>query len=295
MFKKKLVVCLSMALLILFSQRSTFGLDCPKVPEQINKEWDVEVSAAVAKIGPVKGGELKTRTRNVVRDLMGKLPNADRVYLEQMMYATYCSGLRDSKTLTDAQKLKRIEVYNAEVRKGFIFKPSIEKKSETSGKLTPDKKPLPPNACTTVPPNAIALFLGNSVAYTSSFPHSVIEVGNEKLLTINKKGTKIIISARFFSRDNRIVGELKDNQFYINPNNYFRIEKPNEHSLIVYDQEGNQAINVEFLNPSAIKLLGRFYLPKRSPIIIEEELLTLGSNKISKFCFGNSHVDIKIE
>jgi len=294
MGKNKLLASLSITLFVLFAQGSAFGLDCPKAPEQINKEWQVEVTAAIAKIGPVKGGELKTKTRSVIRDLMGKLPNADKVYLEQMMYSTYCSGLRDDKTLTETQKRNRIKVYNDEVRESFRDKSSMPK-GEISGKLTPGSKPMPRNICPTIPAKAIALFLGNSVAYSSSFPHTVIEVGNEKLLVINRKNNKITISGKFFSRDNRIVGELKDNQFYVNPNNYFRIERPNGHSLIVYDQEGNQAINVDFLNLSAIKLLGRFYLPNRPPIIIDEDRQTIGGLKMSNNCFGESKVDIHLE
>ena len=196
-----------------------------------------------------------------------------------------------------------LRVWTKEVDLLALFKkpsesiPIKEKKfssPEMSGELIPANKPTPPNACGTIPPNAIALLLGNSGAYNSSFPHTVIEVGNEPLLIINKKGNRIAISAKFFSRDNRIVGELKDNQFYINPNNYFRIERPDEHSLIVYDQEGNKVINVEFLNSSAIRLLGRFYLPNRPPIIIEEDFLTLGGGKMSRFCFGESRVDIHL-
>jgi len=163
---------------------------------------------------------------------------------------------------------------------------------QMSAELIPANKPTPPNACGTIPPKAIALLLGSSAAYNSSFPHTVIEVSNQPLLIINKKGDRITISAKFFSRDNRIVGELKDNQFYINPNNYFRIERPDEHSLIVYDQENNRTIDVEFLNPSAIRLLGRFYLPDRPPIIIEEDSLILGGLKMSRHCFGENRVDI---
>jgi len=198
-----------------------------------------------------------------------------------------------------------VRVWTREVDLLAIFKkpsesiPIKEKKgsplSEMSGELIPASKPTPPNTCGTIPPNAIALFFGNSVAYTSSFPHPVIEVGNQKLLVINKKGNRITISAKFFNRDNRIVGELKDNRFYINPNNYFRIERPNEHSLIVYDQEDNQAINVEFLNPSTIRLLGRFYLPNRRPIIIDEERQTFGGTEMSGNCFGENRVDIHLE
>jgi len=196
-----------------------------------------------------------------------------------------------------------LRVWTQEVDILALFKkpsesiPIKEKKlspPEMSGELIPANKPTPPNACGTIPPNALAILLGNSAAFNSSFPHTVIEVGNQQLLIINKKGDRITISAKFFSRDNRIVGELKENQFYINPNNYFRIERPNEHSLIVYDQEGNKTINLEFLNPSAIRLLGRFYLPNRPPIIIEEDFQTFGGVKMSRVCFGENRVDIHL-
>lgn len=163
------------------------------------------------------------------------------------------------------------------------------------GVLIPDNKPTPPNCCGTIPPNAIALFFGNSVSYTSAFPHTVIEVGKTQLLVINKDKDKITISANFFSKDGKIVAELKDNKFQVNPNNYFRIERPNYHILIVFDQENNQAINVEYINPSVIKLLGKFYLPNKPPIIINEESQNFGGMDLSNICFGESIVDIHIE
>lgn len=93
------------------------ALDCPAMPEQARKDLQVQVKAAVAKIGPVSGAELETVTKAVTQDLMSKLPQADRVYLEQMMYATYCSALRDDKTLSETEKASRIKAYNLEVRR----------------------------------------------------------------------------------------------------------------------------------------------------------------------------------
>lgn len=93
------------------------ALDCPPIPAQASKDWELEVRAAVGRIGPAKGPELQTRARGVTRDLLGRLPQADRVYLEQMMYATYCSALRDDPTLSEAQRRERIRAYNLEVRK----------------------------------------------------------------------------------------------------------------------------------------------------------------------------------
>lgn len=92
------------------------ALDCPRVPEQSNKDWEVEIKAAVGKLGPATATELATRIRSVTGDLLGKLPQADRVYLEQMMYASYCSALRDNPTLTEAVRETRIRAYNTELR-----------------------------------------------------------------------------------------------------------------------------------------------------------------------------------
>ena len=165
---------------------------------------------------------------------------------------------------------------------------------ETSGVLSPGTKQLPEGRVH-IPQGAIAIFLGNSVAYTTSFPHTVIEVGGDPALVIDKTEAGIAVFAKMFSEDGRIVAELKENQFHVNPNNYFRIERPNDHSLVVYDQRGRQALNVEFLNPFAIKLLGRFYFPPRPPIIIEEEWMSYGGVRMSNNTFGENRVDIGIQ
>ncbi len=120
----KLLACAF--LIVLFMPFQSIAIDCPQIPEQTNKEWDVEVKAAVGKIGPVKGAELETRTKKATLDLMGKLPQADKVYLEQMMYATYCSALRDDKTLSESERAVRIRAYNIEVRK-ILFGPPEKK------------------------------------------------------------------------------------------------------------------------------------------------------------------------
>jgi len=90
------------------------ALDCPPMPQQARTEVAVEVDAAVAKVKSAKIGELQTKVRTVTKDLMTKLPRADRVYLEQMMLATFCSAIRDDKSLSETEKAKRIEAYNRE-------------------------------------------------------------------------------------------------------------------------------------------------------------------------------------
>lgn len=110
------------------------ALECPKQPEQSKTDWDTEVQLAMAKIGFAKGLELKSRVKNATQDLLSKLPKADKLYLEQMMYATYCSALRDDKSLTESEKAKRVKAYNAEVRKTFSNFLSSKKDQNTYDK-----------------------------------------------------------------------------------------------------------------------------------------------------------------
>ena len=102
---------------VLLMPCATQALDCPGIPEQARSDLEIEVRAAVGKIGSAKGTELETRTRNITQDLLGKLPQADKVYLEQMMYATYCSTLRDDPALSESQKSARIKAYNLELKR----------------------------------------------------------------------------------------------------------------------------------------------------------------------------------
>lgn len=144
----KLGFILTAAVLVFVVNVPAFASDCPPMPEQINKDWEVEVNAAIAKIGPVKGGELRTRTKNATKDLLSKLPDSGRVYLEQMMYSAYCSALRDDKTMKASERAKLLMEYNREVRKAITTAPSslakpAMKPSKKSGSIGSPKNPVP--------------------------------------------------------------------------------------------------------------------------------------------------------
>ncbi len=95
---------------------AAFALECPEAPVQSRKDWDSEVRAEVAKIGPVKGAELQTRVRTATQDLMAHLPGADKLYLEQMMFSAYCTALRDDATMKESDKAVQILAYRHELQ-----------------------------------------------------------------------------------------------------------------------------------------------------------------------------------
>lgn len=116
-FRRFLLLPICFVSLLLLYQASSFSLECPKQPEQVSRDWEVEVNAAVAKIGPVSGGELRNKTKNATQDLLGKLPDAGKIYLQQMMFSAYCTSLRDDKTISEAEKTARLREYISEVQR----------------------------------------------------------------------------------------------------------------------------------------------------------------------------------
>ena len=118
-------------------QSIAFGIECPPFPTQVSKDWEVEVKTEVAKIGPVKGGELATKTKNATLDLMSKLPGAEKVYIEQMMLACYCSSLRDDNTLSESEKGQLLREYISNVRSALYG--SQETKATSLPEKIPDK------------------------------------------------------------------------------------------------------------------------------------------------------------
>jgi ankyrin repeat protein len=101
---------------VLAGSPEAVALECPAMPQQTQRDTDIAVAVAVGRLGQATGAQLQAQTRTVTSDLLRRLPGADRVYLEQMMYATYCSTLRDNPTLTEAERNARIQAYNRELR-----------------------------------------------------------------------------------------------------------------------------------------------------------------------------------
>lgn len=169
------------------------------------------------------------------------------------------------------------------------------RETETHGLLIPANDADPPNPCPDIPPQAMRIFLGNSASWTSETHHTVLQIAGQPIISLRRTDQGLSVSSKVFSADGRIVAELIDNRFHINPNNYFRTERPDKHSLLVFDQQARQVLTVRYLNPLAVKVLGVFNYPNPRPVIIEEDQITIGGNRFSRNCFGNNRVDIRID
>jgi hypothetical protein len=144
----------------------------------------------------------------------------------------------------------------------------LRQEDEFSGVLIPANDPTPMDA--QAPTNAITLVLGNTVNEVFWFPHTVLIYKGKPMLTISKTPKGAAISGEFFGDNEDVVAVLENNRFTINRLNYFTKERPDRSTLIVRDQKNIEVLNVRFMNPHTIKLLGRFRLPNAPDVIIDE-------------------------
>ena len=184
------------------------ALECPRVPEQSNKDWDVEVKAAVGKLGPVAGAELATRMGSFTIDLLGKLPQADRVYLEQMMYAGYCSALRDNKALAEAEREARIRAYNTELRSTLRGPPIAGTSTAATDPRDAARKDLARIPLEYTPGAFVDSVAKRKQAATLLFlkagidPDSVDDEGSTALMRAAGHGDMVIVNALLSARAN---------------------------------------------------------------------------------------------
>jgi hypothetical protein len=178
----KSVARVAVALLVALALPA-FALDCPRPPQQATSDWGAEVEAAVGRIGPAKGAELALKAQSTTRDLMGKLPQANTLYLEQMMYAAYCSALKDDKTLPEREKAALLRTYNSEVRQTI--------RAQSSTRLAP-QSPKSSGASKKAPKETTE---ATPAAGTSSKANAALSSELARELTIR-------FTAKYLDRDN---------------------------------------------------------------------------------------------
>lgn len=156
--------------------------------------------------------------------------------------------------------------------------------------LTPGRSATPSIAFEgiSVPVSDVKLFFGNSIAWTSSLPFVAIKQAGEDMLVISGTKDAVTISAKIFDKSGTILCELDENEIFVNEGNVFRI-KHTPHRLTVMDHEARAVLDVEFINQTAIRVLGDYYL--RNGLKVR---LTPASTEIGPFSFPAAIGDCRV-
>ncbi len=137
------------------------------------------------------------------------------------------------------------------------------------GELVPGNE-ASPALPSDVPGNTIQLLLGDDLrVLAASAQNFVLSKGGKSFLSIGIRNGLMRISATVMDSSNRYIVSIIDNEFKANPEYAFNPRQPDEHSLVVRDTDGNEVLNIKFLNPKVMRIVGRFHLPGYSePVLV---------------------------
>lgn len=133
---------LVISLVGIFNPSANAKMSCVEQPSQMSSDTKVAVAASVGRVGPIKAGELKTEITRTTKEILSKIPNSDRVYLETMMFSSYCSLIRDAESISEKEKEKFLVEYLKELRKSLPpqLRNSQPSKSQPAGTQKTEKK-----------------------------------------------------------------------------------------------------------------------------------------------------------
>lgn len=166
------------------------------------------------------------------------------------------------------------------------------------GSLVPADLPSPADTCeeirelfkrqgmrvpAPVPADAMRIFLGNSEAFSTEQRLIFLTIDGDEVLALQKTESGMSVSVKVRGRDGQLEAQIVDNEFFINPRNSFRMQGAGSSSLVLFSPQNERILDIEFLNPHVIRILGNFYGPHGEEIKIDEDEQAYGSSNGAKF------------
>jgi hypothetical protein len=152
--------------------------------------------------------------------------------------------------------------------------------------------PQPVSSNCPIPKNAVGLYLGNRVSVITEFPHVVFRAHGNDVLRIDRAASDLLITFRVFNDRGALVARLNRNTFSTK-NSASHVERPDVSHLNVFDDRGTQVLDVQFLNPQAIKLTGILRYPEVEPIVINEKYAGRGGSIMPQSCSTGTEADFE--
>jgi len=143
--------------------------------------------------------------------------------------------------------------------------------------LMPANEPDPQHRCKDIPPDAFKIFMGGNLSWSNPNNEvTALSIDGQDIIVLSEEPEGFFLSAILYREDRRVVARIVRNKFEINPNNFFRIGRPDRHELNIFDKDNRRILHVRFLNETAFIIEGSFYGPKRNIKITQDELICEG-------------------
>ncbi|NID09356.1 hypothetical protein [Fibrivirga algicola] len=149
-----------------------------------------------------------------------------------------------------------------------------DREKATNGQLTTGKK-MSSEDWVTVVVGGVSM-TNSKKAFTDGVDVStLISADGIEPVKLRVRDDKIYVSTTIIGLDKKIVAEIEDNEWSVNPNNYYK-RNYDDNSVEVIDQYGHVVLYVELVNPNLVKVNGVFITPSFIFIASPEMLTTMG-------------------
>jgi len=94
-------------------------IKCPAPPEQISRDIFVDAKGKLEGLAALPKASIEGKVSIVSKDLLAKYPNADKLHLATLVMSMTCEHLKNSSTLTDSERLDRVNQLNTQIMNFF--------------------------------------------------------------------------------------------------------------------------------------------------------------------------------
>jgi hypothetical protein len=158
--------------------------------------------------------------------------------------------------------------------------------------LTPANDPDAPEYVTwaknlKIAPDTFRVYLGKwNIGYMTNKSSVVLRIAGKDMLVLRRSGEGISVDAKIFGLENSIIAEIKDNKFFINEKspNYFRMDRPDDHTIIVYNQNTDEVLHLRYINSHAFSISGVFRYSGRPEVDITDAGILIGGRPWMQYC-----------
>lgn len=87
------------------------AIECAPPPSTALRDYKAEFDLAAARVLTLRGPSATVAVQSQAKNLLDKIPNADRALVELTYLFTLCTALRDDKSMPEREKARQISDY----------------------------------------------------------------------------------------------------------------------------------------------------------------------------------------
>jgi hypothetical protein len=167
----------------------------------------------------------------------------------------------------------------------IIKEQNLEKElSKNAGFLIPDNQPRPKTQCP-MNDDDFAIFAGGGV-WSGQRPSTFLSMRGQDLVKLEgtPAGNLQLKEIHLFDDLNESLAEIRDNKLWVHAN--ARRERPDSHTLVVFDRRGKEALGLRFINRNTILLSGIFRVENRPPARITDSEIEVAGIHVRGPCLS---------